>query len=190
MHYERVDMDSGPPPRPPAEPAAGARVYTLAERVVPNTDNSTNDTFKFVPGEFVRLGEPVRLRPDDTRSPLLVGHVVTGGAFIALFVGAVVKLRNYWVLWRVLKLATLTTGVVSTNRAAPIRGESSIADVTAHCEQTLQVFPPNGKIVSPRTWDEPPVEANMLFEREGHPPGPTPRAFSPPKLRPRSATTI
>ena len=117
----------------------------------------------------MRLDEPVHLRPDDTRSPLLVGHVVTGGAFIALFVGAVVKLRNYWVLWRVLKLATLTTGVVSTNRAAPIRGESSIADVTAHCEQTLQVFPPNGKIVSPRTWDEPPVEANMLFEREGHP---------------------
>ena len=112
---------------------------TLAGHVVPSADNPANDTFKFVPGEFVRLYEPVHLRPDDTRSPLLVGHVVAGGALAALFVGTVVKLRKYRVLWRVLTLATLTTGVILTNRAAPTRGESGIAGVTAHYEQTLQV---------------------------------------------------
>ena len=169
LHFERNDMEGGPLPKLPTEPATGTKMETLAEHLAPNADDPADDAFKFVPGNFVRLDKPANLRPGDERSPLLVGHLIVGGALAALFVGAVVQIRKLSGLWRVLAVTALTVGMISTNRNAPTRHESKITDITAHYEQTLQVFSPGGTLVSPRTWGEPPVEANMLIERQGHP---------------------
>ena len=100
-------------------------------------DDPANDASEVVPGKFVCLDTPVNLKPGDERSPLLVGHLAVGGAPAALFVGAGVQLHRLARLWRVLTIATLTTGVISTNRSAPNWGESKITDITTQFEQAL-----------------------------------------------------
>ena len=135
---------------------------------MPNADDPADVASKFVSGKFVRLATPVNPTPGGERSPLLVGHVVVGGTLAALFVGAVVQLRKLSGLWRVLTTVAFTSGVISTNRSAPIRDESRITDVTTQLQQTLQVFSLKGPVVSPRTWGEPPVGTGMLTERGRH----------------------
>ena len=80
MHYERDDVDGGPPPELPAEPVTGTKMEPLAEHLVPDANNPTDDALTFVPGTFVRLGKPANLTPGDDRSPLLVGYIIVGGA--------------------------------------------------------------------------------------------------------------
>ena len=168
-HYERDDVDGDPLPKLPAEPATGAKMETLAEHLVSNADDQANDAFEFVPGEFVRLETSIHITPNDERSPLLAGHLFVGGAPSALFVGAIAALRKLPGLWRVLKVAAVSVSIISTNHSEPTRRNSPIADITEQFEQRFQVFPANGTLMSPRTWGEPPVNANMLIEREGHP---------------------
>ena len=144
-------MEVDPLPKLPMELAAGTKRETLAEHLVPGADDPADDASKFAPGKFVRLDIPVHLRPNDARNPLLAGHIVVDDAPTALFVGAAVQIRRLSGLWRVLTVAALTTGVISTNRAAPTRGESRITDVTTHFERTLQVFSHHCTTVSPRT---------------------------------------
>ena len=149
------------------EPVTGTKMETPAGHLVPNADDPAGDTFEFLPGKFVRLDMPINLKPGVERSPLHVGHLVVDGAPAALFVGAVVQLRKLSRLWRVLTIAALTVGVISTNRSAPTQGESKITDNTTQFQPTLQVFSPHDPTGSPRTWGEPPVGDNMLTERDG-----------------------
>ena len=87
-------MHGGPLPKLPAEPITCTKTKTFAEHLVPNSDNSANDDFTSVSGTSVHPGKPANLTPGDDRSPLLVGHLIVGGAPTAIFVGTVVKIRK------------------------------------------------------------------------------------------------
>ena len=118
----------------PTRPAAGTKMETLGEHIVPSADDPADNAFTFVPVKFVRLDTPVNLKPDDDRSPLLAGHVVVGCALAALFAGVVVQLRKFSGLWRVLTIVALTVGMISTNHSASTRRESEITDITTQLQ--------------------------------------------------------
>ena len=174
-------MGGEPLPMLPAEPVTGTKMENLAEHLVLNADDPADVTFEFAPGKFVRLDTPANLEPGDERSPLLVGHLIVGGALAALFVGAVVQPRKPPGLWHVFTIAALTAGVISTNCSAPIRGKSKITDTTTQFQQVLQVLSPHVPIVSPRTWGEPAGRTTGRGQQAGR----TRRTPRPRIMRPR-----
>ena len=117
----------------------------------------------FVGGATVRLQEPRHIDDKDARSPIVVGHVVIGGAGSELFVGSLVTVAHLTGRWRILTLGDTMT-IISQDRTAPYIRGIALDDVTEQFTQRLRVYAPH-TMVLPRTWSEPPIGPNMLAKR-------------------------
>ena len=132
-------------------PDGGAVAESLESYLVSEEETQQDS---FVGGTTVRLSKPRQVDDKDTRSLIVVGRVIVGGAETVGHIAG---------RWRILTMDDTMT-VISQNHKAPYRRNIALGDVTEQFAQTLKVYAPH-TLASPRTWSEPPIGPNMFVER-------------------------